>query len=155
MESTYTSQPVLLKVWKIKHRFLPFALESHETSSSANSLIRFSTLFPKSNQSTSLTGTTKVIASIPLEVYISANLLKCFGMAPNHPKITAATSQLPAIGNPESGEEALCQLKSWPLLGLERRWLRLLKWWESEDEGERKNPNWEELRKGERLLSEI
>lgn len=92
--STYANQPVLLKVWKSKCRSRPsFSVsDNHETSSWVISAIRFSTLLPKSIQSTSLTGTTKVTAWIPLEVYKSTYLLKCFGFAPSQPSNTTVTA---------------------------------------------------------------
>ncbi|GER36212.1 phthioceranic/hydroxyphthioceranic acid synthase [Striga asiatica] len=100
---TYASQPVLLNVWKIKHRSRPLSLDSQDTSSSASCLTLASTL------------------------YSSTYLLRCLGFAPSHPSITTAISGPPswtAIPSPKPlvfGPEAKFQRKE-ASYGPKRNW---------------------------------
>lgn len=91
---TYTSQPVLLKLWNTKHFSLPPSSfsDTHLTNSFPNSSIRRSSLRPRSSLTKSLTSTVKVTALIPLELYHSTYLLRCFALAPNHPRRTTVVS---------------------------------------------------------------
>lgn len=101
-KSTYTNQPVLLKVWNTKQRSLPSdpPSESHEITSPASADTLFSTLRPKSNHRISPTSLTNVTAWNPLELYHSTYLFRCFVFAPSHPRRTTVTSRWSPIPKP-------------------------------------------------------